>query len=150
MQACVLCPSSRPTSRPSLKKGALLIGVLTAVLALPSAWAGCKPGCAVAASVVHAAGVPVGLARALQQLDFNGAGLAASDAAVVKNIVASLATLPAGAQMSLAVRADSGLTGSAATRQAQARAQALDQAVRAGLKGAGAKAGVLKEIAAAR
>jgi hypothetical protein len=126
----------------------LLVGLLLAAAAQGAAAAGCKPACAVASSVVHAAGVPPDLGRALQQLEFKGTALAPGDAAAVKDIVRSLAALPAGAQMSLAVHADSALKGAAATRQAQARAQALDQAVRAGLKAAGAKAGVLKEVTA--
>ena len=115
-----------------------------------TSWAKCKPDCAIADSVVHAAGVPPALRTALQRLEFNGTGLAAGDAAVVTDIVRALAALPAGAQVALSTRADPGLTGSTATRQAQARAQALEKAVRAGLKATGAKDKVLKGIAAAR
>jgi len=125
---------------------------LAVALAAPhaAAQAKCKPDCAIAASVVHAAGVPLALRQALQRLEFNGTGLAAGDAAVVQDIVRTLAALPAGTQVALSTRADAGLTGSTATRQAQARAQALEQAVRAGLKSAGAKPGVLKRVTAAR
>lgn len=116
----------------------------------PAAWAKCKPNCAVADSVVHAAGVPPGLRLALQRLEFNGTALATADAAVVRDIVRTLAGLPAGAQVLLSTRADPGLTGMAASRQAQARAQMLERALRAGLKAAGAKETVLKGVAAAK
>ncbi len=135
-------------SRPS----GLMLLVALALAAAPhgAAWAACKPTCAIAASVVHAAGVPPGLRQALQKLEFNGTGLAAGDAAVVQDIVRALAAMPAGTQVTLSTRADPGLTGSAATRQAQARAQALSQAVRAGLKTAGVKEGVLKGVNAGK
>lgn len=125
---------------------------VAAVLATlpPTAWARCKPDCASTASVVHAAGVPSDLRLALQRLEFNGSGLAAGDAAVVSDIVRALAALPAGTQVALTTRADSGLAGAAATRQAQARARALEKAVRAGLKAAGAKDAVLTGIAAGK
>ena len=130
------------------------LALLTLALAMagvhPASWAKCKPNCAVADSVVHAAGVPPGLRLALQRLEFNGAALAAADAAVVKDIVRTLAGLPAGAQVSLSTRADSGLTGMAATRQAQGRAQMLERALRAELKAAGAKETVLKGVVAAK
>ncbi len=130
------------------------LSVLLLALAMaavhPAAWAKCKPNCAVADSVVHAAGVPPGLRLALQRLEFNGTALAAGDTAVVRDIVRMLAGLPAGAQVALSTRADTTLTGMAAARQAQGRAQILDQALRAGLKAAGAKEGVLKGVAATK
>ena len=116
----------------------------------PALWAKCKPNCAVASSVVHAAGVPPGLRLALQRLEFNGSALAAGDSAVVTDIVRTLSGLPAGSQVSLSTRADVGVNGVAAARQAQARAQALEQALRAGLKAAGIKDSVLKGVAAAK
>ena len=128
----------------------VLASALGVAAAPTSVWAKCKPNCAVASSVVHAAGVPPGLRLALQRLEFNGSALAAGDAAVVKDIVRALAGLPASVQVSLSTRADAGLTGTAAARQAQARAQALELAVRAGLKAAGAKEGVLKGVLAAK
>ena len=134
-----------------LQKCLVITGLALALAAVPPAlWAKCKPNCAVADSVVHAAGVPPGLRLALQRLEFNGTALAAGDAAVVKDIVRTLAGLPAGAQVSLTTRADPGLAGMAAARQAQGRAQMLEQAVRAGLKAAGAKDNVLKGVAAAK
>lgn len=128
----------------------VLVLALTMTAVHGASWAKCKPNCAVADSVVHAAGVPPGLRLALQRLEFNGTALAAADAAVVKDMVRTLAGLPAGAQVSLSTRADTGLTGMAAARQAQGRAQILDQALRAGLKAAGAKETVLKGVAAAK
>lgn len=116
----------------------------------PALWAKCKPDCALASSVVHAAGVPPGLRLALQRLEFNGTALAAGDAAVVKDIVRTLSGLPAGSQVTLNTRADAGVSGMAATRQAQARAQILEQALRAALKAAGVKDSVLKGVAAAK
>ncbi len=127
----------------------VLVAVAATALHSPS-WAKCKPDCARADSVVHAAGVPPNLRLVLQRLDFNGTALAAADAAVVKDIVRTLATLPAGTQVSLSTRADAGLTGMAAARQAQGRAQVLEQALRAGLKAAGAKESVLKGVTAAK
>lgn len=125
--------------------------VATVLAALPAvSWAKCKPDCAVADSVVHAAGVPPALRQALQSLEFNGTGLAAGDAAAVQDIVRALAALPAGSQVALSARGDPGLAGSSATRQARARAKALEQAVRAGLKSAGVKDSVLKGVAAAK
>ena len=86
----------------------VLAWALVMVTAQPAAWAKCKPDCAVADSVVHAAGVPPGLRLALQRLEFNGTALAAADAAVVKDIVRTLAALPASAQVQLSTRADPG------------------------------------------
>ncbi len=130
-----------------LKVGA--VAVLMAA-AHPALWAKCQPNCAVASSVVHAAGVPPGLRLALQRLQFSGSGLAAGDGAVVKDIVRTLSGLPAGSQVSLSTRADAGITGVAGARQAQARAQALEQALRAALKAAGVKDTVLKSVVAAK
>ena len=128
------------------RKPTVVVVLLLAVAALQAtAWAGCKPQCAGVSSVVHAAGVPPALAQALQRLSFKGNTLAAGDAEVVKDIVRVLAALPAGTQVSLSTRAD---PGAAAKQQAQARAKALEQAVRASLQAAGAKGGVLKGIAA--
>ena len=155
MEACVatdgVCFTHErdPMQQAAARKPAVIVALLLAVAALQAtAWAGCKPQCAGVSSVVHAAGVPPALAQALQRLSFKGNTLAAGDAEVVKDIVRVLAALPAGTQVSLSTRADPGLAGAAAKQQAQARAKALEQAVRASLQAAGAKGGVLKGIAA--
>ncbi len=121
-----------------------------AVLLPGGAQAKCKPDCAVVSGVVHAAGVPPDLKRALARLEFNGTGLAAGDAQVVKDMVREMAALPASARVTLSTKADPGLSGSAATRQAQARAVALKQALLPGLKAAGGKEAVLKGVEAAK
>jgi hypothetical protein len=110
--------------------------LLCATLSAP-AWA-CKPLCAsVAGSVVHAAGVPTDLAVLLQQLSFDGNGLASSDRAVVSQIARSLATLPAQASITLNTRGESSLAPAAALKQGQARALALQKALRQALAAPG-------------
>lgn len=109
---------------------------LLCALALPaSASAACPPKCASVSSVVNAAGVPPGVAQAVDGLVFEGSALKDADASL-KPLVSEINALPAKAVVRLAVGADSGLAGAAAKRQATARAAAL----RAALKKAGVPA----------
>ncbi len=118
----------------------LLTGLAAAAAATGPAWAGCPPQCVTASSVVNAAGVPDGLASAAGRLQFRGPGLAAGSNPAVQALAAEIRRLPAGASVTLRVATDAGLTGSAATSQANTRQRALQQALQA----AGVKPGQVK------
>jgi hypothetical protein len=113
--------------------GLALLGALAAPL--PVLAAACPPKCASVSSVVNAAGVPPGVAQAVEGLVFDGPALKDADA-VVKPLATEINALPAKTVVRVKVGADSGLAGAAAKRQATARAAAL----RAALKKAGVPA----------
>jgi hypothetical protein len=114
---------------------------LLCALAAPAA-AVCPPKCASVSSVVHAAGVPPGVAQIVDTLGFDGAALKDSDTAV-KQLAAEITALPAKAVVTLKVGADDSLSGAAARRQATARAGAL----RTALSKAGVPARRVKVVA---
>jgi hypothetical protein len=131
----------RPAIQPPIarhRSGRWLPGLaLLCALAAPSpVLAGaCPPKCASVSSVVNAAGVPPGVAQAVEGLAFDGPALKDADA-VVKPLAAEINALPGKAVVKLKVGADGGLAGAAAKRQASARAAAR----RAALKKAGVPA----------
>lgn len=98
-------------------------------LAATPALAGCPPQCALAASVVNAAGVPEAVAAAAGRLRFEGAGLAAASATAVRELAAEIRRMPPQATVTLKLAADSGLSGPAAASQTAARQRALAQAL---------------------
>lgn len=105
--------------------------LLAAALATLPAHAACPPQCAVAASVVNAAGVPDPVATATGRLRFDGAGLSRPSAAAVKDLAAALKRMPAQATVTLKIAADTGLAAPAAASQLAARQRALSQALQA-------------------
>jgi hypothetical protein len=120
------------------------LALLCAALALPAAAAAavCPPKCASVSSVVHAAGVPPGVAQIVDTLSFDGTALKDADAAV-KQLAQEIKAWPARATVTLKVGADGSLSGAAARRQATARAGAL----RAALSKAGVPAKRVKVVA---
>ncbi len=118
-----------PLRHPSPMTCLLALAVVVTSLAPQAAQATCPPSCAMADSVVNAAGVPEDLSRMATRLAFNADGLAPASARTVKELAAEIKRLPAGATLTLRVGADSGLAGAAAARQAAARQQALQTAL---------------------
>jgi hypothetical protein len=108
-----------------LAGAALLCGLAAPAFSLAAA---CPPKCASVSSVVHAAGVPPGVAAIVDALTFDGPALKDADAAV-KRLAAEITALPAKAVVTLKVGADGSLSGAAAKRQATARAAALRSAL---------------------
>jgi hypothetical protein len=126
-------------NRSTLRKAVALAGLAGSLVLMglnPAAAAGAcgKRPCVSAQSVVSAAGDEMRIA--LEQLEFAGDALTPQS----RDAIATLATKWAGASkgaLKLSVAADAGLQGSAAKRQAGARAKALKQAlVDAGLPAA--------------
>ena len=107
---------------------AALLCALAAPIAAQAAGT-CPPKCASVSSVVHAAGVPPGVAQVVEGLVFDGPALKDADAAV-KPLATEIQALPAKAVVRLKVGADSSLSGAAAKRQATARAAALRTALK--------------------
>lgn len=118
------------------------LALACAALSVPAAAAICPPKCASVSSVVHAAGVPPGVAQIVDTLSFDGPALKDADAAV-KQLAEEVKALPARAVLTLKVGADSSLSGAAARRQATARAGAM----RAALSQAGVPAKRVKVVA---
>lgn len=108
-----------------------LVLLCALVAPLSALAAGCPPKCTSVSSVVHAAGVPTGVAQAVDRLSFEGNTLKEADA-TVKELVAAIKALPPNAVVALKVGADDGLSGAAAKRQATARAAALRTALTQG------------------
>ncbi len=123
---------------PARRRAGLPLAALLCALAapIPTLAAGpCPPKCASVASVVNAAGVPPGVAQVVEGLVFDGPALKDADAAV-KPLATEINALPAKAVVKLKVGADSSLAGTAAKRQATARAAALRTALKkAGVPG---------------
>lgn len=101
---------------------------------------GCSPRCISTSSVVHAAGVPPDFMAAASRLRFQGDTLAAGDAAVVADMARAIKALPPRAVLSLDTAADPGLNAATSSKQAKARALALQKA----LLGAGVAAAQIK------
>jgi hypothetical protein len=114
-----------PCSPPGRLAG---LALLCAALAAPATAAVCPPKCASVSSVVHAAGVPPGVAQVVDTLSFDGPVLKDADAAV-KQLADEIKALPARAVITLKVGADGSLSGATARRQANARAGALRAAL---------------------
>ena len=116
-----------------------LLGALFAIAAPALHAAGgvtCPKTCVSVDSVVHAAGVPPGVSKAVQEIEFNGNALTADAKKAVAALAKEAKALPAKAVVELRVAADDGLGAAEAKVQLAARLKAL----RAALKQAGAPA----------